>query len=396
MPETLPSTDTSSVNSTLPAHNDNGRVTSRLSAIFKRIKPMFWVVVILPTLISTIYFGLIASDIYISESQFVVRSPKSSASVTGLGAILQSAGFARSSDDTYTVHAYMRSRDAMNGLNQNQSLAQHYGNKAIDMVSRYNVFGFSDTVEELYEYFQQKLTIVLDTASSISTLRIKAYTPEQAKQYNEQLLQMGEDLINQLNARGRQDIIGYAQGELQKAEQKTAETAKALNDYRIKNSIFDVKEQAQMQGQLVSKLQDELIAVKTQLSQVEAVTPDNPQIPALKAREASVRKEINNEMAKILGGGSSIANKTADYERLTLEHKLAQQQLTSAMTSLDNANTEVQKKQLYLERIVQPNTPDMASEPKRLHNILATLILALISYGILKLLISSIKEHQQG
>jgi capsular polysaccharide transport system permease protein len=357
---------------------------------------MFWVVVILPTFVSTIYFGLIASDIYISESQFVVRSPKSSASVTGLGAILQSAGFARSSDDTYTVHAYMRSRDAMNGLNQNQSLAQHYGNKAIDMVSRYNVFGFSDTVEELYEYFQQKLTIDLDTASSISTLRIKAYTPEQAKQYNEQLLQMGEDLINQLNARGRQDIIGYAQGELQKAEQKTAETAKALNDYRIKNSIFDVKEQAQMQGQLVSKLQDELIAVKTQLSQVEAVTPDNPQIPALKAREASVRKEINNEMAKILGGGSSIANKTADYERLTLEHKLAQQQLTSAMTSLDNANTEVQKKQLYLERIVQPNTPDMASEPKRLHNILATLILALISYGILKLLISSIKEHQQG
>lgn len=394
MPETLPSTDTSSVNSTLPAHNDNGRVTSRLSAIFKRIKPMFWVVVILPTLISTIYFGLIASDIYVSESQFVVRSPKSSASVTGLGAILQSAGFARSSDDTYTVHAYMRSRDAMNGLNQNQSLAQHYGDKSIDMVSRYNVFGFSDTAEELYEYFQQKLTIDLDTASSISTLRIKAYTPEQAKQYNEQLLQMGEDLINQLNARGRQDIIGYAQGELQKAEQKTAETAKALNDYRIKNSIFDVKEQAQMQGQLVSKLQDELIAVKTQLSQVEAVTPDNPQIPALKAREASVRKEINNEMAKILGGGSSIANKTADYERLTLEHKLAQQQLTSAMTSLDNANTEAQKKQLYLERIVQPNTPDMASEPKRLRGIFATIILSLMLYGILAMLIASIKEHQ--
>ena len=99
-------------------------------------------------------------------------------------------------------------------------------------------------------------------------------------------------------------------------------------------------------------------------------------------------------MAKILGGGSSIANKTADYERLTLEHKLAQQQLTSAMTSLDNANTEVQKKQLYLERIVQPNTPDMASEPKRLRGIFATIILSLMLYGILAMLIASIKEHQ--
>ena len=148
-----------------------------------------------------------------------------------------------------------------------------------------------------------------------------------------------------------------------------------------------------MQGQLVSKLQDELIAVKTQLSQVEAVTPDNPQIPALKAREASVRKEINNEMAKILGGGSSIANKTADYERLTLEHKLAQQQLTSAMTSLDNANTEAQKKQLYLERIVQPNVPDAPLEPKRWRNMLATLLISLMIFAILKLLLTSVKEH---
>ena len=61
----------------------------------KKKNRLFTAVVVIPTLLSAIYFGLIASDVYISESQFVIRSPKNTASLTGIGAFLQSAGFAR-------------------------------------------------------------------------------------------------------------------------------------------------------------------------------------------------------------------------------------------------------------------------------------------------------------
>ena len=362
---------------------------------FKKKNRLFTAVVVVPTLLSAIYFGLIASDVYISESQFVIRSPKNTASLTGIGAFLQSAGFARSADDTYTVHAYMRSRDAIAGLNQSDALSTHYSNKHIDMLSRFNPIGISGAAEDFFQYFQKYLSIDLDTASSITTLKIRAFSPDEAQRVNDQLLQMGENLINQLNARGRQDLIGYAQAEVQQSEQRATEAAKALNDYRIRNNIFDAKQQAQIQAQLITKLQDELIAIKTQLAQVQAVTPDNPQIPALKARERSVQKEINIQMAKVLGGGESIANKTGDFERLTLENKLAEQQLGTAITTLNNASAEAQKKQLYLERIVQPNKPDVALEPQRWHNIIASFVLSLIVFGILKLLLSSVREHQQ-
>lgn len=361
----------------------------------KKKNRLFTAVVVIPTLLSAIYFGLIASDVYISESQFVIRSPKNTASLTGIGAFLQSAGFARSADDTYTVHAYMRSRDAIAGLNQNDALSTHYSGKKIDMLSRFNSMGMSGTTEDFFHYFQKYLSIDLDTASSITTLKIRAFSPDEAQRVNDQLLQMGENLINQLNARGRQDLISYAQTEVQQSEQRAIEAAKALNDYRIRNNIFDAKQQAQIQAQLITKLQDQLIAIKTQLAQVQAVTPDNPQIPALKARERSVQKEINVQMAKVLGGGESIANKTGDFERLTLESKLAEQHLGTAITALNNANAEAQKKQLYLERIVQPNKPDVALEPQRWHNVIASFVLSLIVFGILKLLLSSIREHQQ-
>jgi len=48
----------------------------------------------------------LASDVYISESRFVVKNPQRSAQ-TGLGALLQGTAFSRSQDDTYSVHDYI-------------------------------------------------------------------------------------------------------------------------------------------------------------------------------------------------------------------------------------------------------------------------------------------------
>ncbi len=355
---------------------------------------MFLAIVVAPTLLSVGYFGLIASDVYVSEAQFVIRSPKSQTANIGIGALLQGAGFSRSADDTHTVHAYLRSRDALSALNNGGEVKNHYTSGDIDLFSRFNTILRGDSIEEFYEYFKGKIVIDLDSASSISTLKVKAFTPDQAQNFNARLLELGERLINQLNARGRQDLVGYAQEELVAAEKRVADAGRELNTYRIKNNIYDVKAQAQLQNQLITKLQDELISTKTQLAQVQAVTPNNPQIVALKAREKIVQTQIQEEMAKFLGGGSSLSNKSSQYELLTLESKLADQKLAAAVVSLDAANAEAQKKQLYLERIVEPNKPDAPQEPLRWHNILSTCVISLMSYWMLKLFSSSIKEHQ--
>jgi capsular polysaccharide transport system permease protein len=63
------------------------------------------------------------------------------------------------------------------------------------------------------------------------------------------------------------------------------------------------------------------------------------------------------------------------------------------MASLENAKNEARRKALYLERIVQPNTPDIPLEPHRLKSILAAIFMGLISCGILSILISGIREH---
>ena len=52
------------------------------------------------------------------------------------------------------------------------------------------------------------------------------------------------------------------------------------------------------------------------------------------------------------------------------------------------------RKQVYIERIVQPSLPDIAIEPKRLRSILATFVFGLVAWGILSMLLAGVREHQ--
>ena len=73
----------------------------------------------------------------------------------------------------------------------------------------------------------------------------------------------------------------------------------------------------------------------------------------------------------------------------------ADKQLAAALTSLEQARNEAQRKQLYLERIVQASLPDVAVEPRRLRNVLATFALGLVAWGVIGMLLAGVREHQQ-
>ncbi len=371
-----------------------GRLARKPKSWLGKASPLLWITVIIPTLVSVVYFGVIASDQFTSESSFVVRSSKNQASFSGIGALLQSAGFSRAQDDTYTVRDYMQSRTALEGLQKKLPIRQIYTEKG-DVFSRFDGLGLFDSHEAFYQYYVKKININFDQISGITTLGVTSFDAKESAQISKALLAQGEVLINQLNIRARQDTIRYAEDAVKVAEGRVQEAADNMTAYRTKHGVFDLKAQSEVQMGLVSKLQDELIVIQTQLDQVRAVTPDNPQIPGLRAREQSLRKEIAQQMRMISGVSSnSLTNQAADYQRLFLENELAEKQLAVAVTSLENAKAEADRQQLYLEVISQPSVPDMAQLPTRLYNIIATLIIGLIVYGILSLLTASIREHK--
>ena len=358
-----------------------------------RINRLFLLTVVVPTVLATIYFGLIASDVYVSESRFVVRSPDKQMG-SGLGALLKGAGFSRAQDDSYTVHDYVLSRDALKEINDKLGVGKAFASGHVDLFSRFGGLDFDVSFEALHRYYQKKVEMLQDSVSSISTLTVRAYTAQDAVGINQKLLELSEALVNRMNERGRQDLIRSAALEVSNAETKAKAAGLALSAYRTAKGVVDPERQATAQLQQVAKLQDELIATKTQLAQLKAFTPQNPQIPAMQLRAKTLQGEMDIETGKVTGGERSLSNKAADYQRLALEREFADKQLGSALASLEQARNEAQRKQVYIERIVQPSLPDLAMEPRRLRSILATFVLGLVAWGILSMLLAGVREHQ--
>ncbi|WP_292964656.1 hypothetical protein [Novosphingobium sp. UBA1939] len=359
----------------------------------KKIDPIFLLTVAIPTFLSILYFGFVASDVYVSESHFVVRSPDKQNS-SALGALLKAPGVSVAGDEIYAVQQYVESRDALKALNRDGFVDRLISAPGLDPFARFYSFGWRETQEGKYRYFQHRVDVQNDTISSISTMKVRAYRAQDAYEMNKRLLDLGEALVNRLNNRSRQDLIRFSQEEVGSARKEAERTALALAAFRNRSGLVDPEQQAGIELQLISKLQDEFIAAKTQLLQLRAYTPENPQIPVLRTRIEGISAEIDREIAKVAGGGQSLASASVEYQRLVLESKFADRQLASAMTSLESARNDARRKQVYLERIVEPSVPDEPAEPKRLRNIFSTLVLGLVAWGVLSMLLAGLREHR--
>ena len=389
--------DTELTTEALPSDAASDAPASRggflLRGLVARVPWLALLTLVIPTVLSATYYGAYASDVYISESHFIVRSAHKQAP-TGITALFQSSGLSRSTDDTYTVHDYMRSRDAMARLDATKSLRQVFGSASIDRIARFDGFHFEGSQESLFKYYQKMVGVEFDTTTGISALRVHAFDAQDAQRINEQLLQMGEALVNDLNERSRKDMIDFAQREVAVAEDKARAAAVALSAYRNENAVLDPEKQGAMQLQGLAKLQDELIATTVQITQVKTLSPDNPQLPALQKRLVSIQGAISAETSKVAGGRASLSEKAADYERVAMDRMFAEKQLSTALASLEQARADAQRKQLYLERIAQPSLPDVGVEPRRVRSVLATLFVGLLAWGILGMLIAGVREHR--
>lgn len=359
----------------------------------KKVNTLFLITVIVPTALASLYFGLMASDVYVSQAQFVVRSPDKPAT-TGIGVLLKSVGFSNAGDEIFATQDYVLSRDALRTLNAKGAVERAYTRPGVSIFDRFNPLGWNGSFEDLYDYYSGKVGIEHDTTSSITTLSVKAFSAEEAHLFNKQLLAQAEALVNRLNTRGQSDLVDYAERETREAEQAGLRASRELARYRDQRGVIDPEKQATVQLQMVSKLQDELIGARTQLLQLRALAPENPQIPLLETRIAGLTREIDVALGKVTGARSSLSSTAVRYQRLELEREFADRRLTAALTSLQEARNEARRKQAYVERIVQSSLPDEAQEPRRLRGIFATFVLGLIAYGVLTMLFAGIREHQ--
>ena len=117
---------------------------------------LFLLLVILPSFLGAIYYGLIASDQYESEAHFLVRSSQGSApAVSGLSALLSFGGSSETRTDAMSVADYLDSSEAVLELDRRIGLAARFQRAGVDPISKLR----SDPApEQLVKYYRKHVT----------------------------------------------------------------------------------------------------------------------------------------------------------------------------------------------------------------------------------------------
>ena len=361
-------------------------------------QPWFVAGVVLPVLLSATYYSVFASEQYVSESRFVVKSPSQrSAPSSPIASLIQTTGLTGGigggQEQSNQVIDYVRSRSALSVLERDAAVREAYGDAEVDLFSRFPRPWESSSFEDLFDFYRTKVDISRDTDTGMVVLRTIAFDPQAAASINETLLIESEQLVNRLNNNARNRRIEEAASRVVEAEQRVAEAREAIASYRSSAAVLDPLKEATGVAQIANRLITERAALEAQMSTLRSVTPQNPSIPALKEQIASLTREIDRQTARLTGGRGTISSKLPSYDALVLEQELSSELLVLAQTSLETARAEALKQQFYLERVVNPNTPDEAEYPKPFRTVLIIFGFAICVYFIVWMFVVGILEH---
>jgi capsular polysaccharide transport system permease protein len=364
-----------------------------LKSLFDRHR-LFGCAVVFPTVVAALYYGLLASDVYVSESEFIVRThAAANQSESMVGTLLRTTGLGRQDDSTALVCDYIQSRDALHELEPSLNIRGVYSANGISVFNRFPGLSWNASFENFYRYYNRHIALTVDPASAIVNLAVRAYSAEDARNINESLLQVAEQMVNTLNVRGREDEIRYAERDLEAATEKARVAARALDAYRSRNGVYEANKQADLELAGIAKLQDALMANEAYLAELTNVAPQNPQIAALRERSDSLRQQITGQTGKVSGPNVSLASHAAALDRLLVDLGVADKLVGSAIVSLETARSQALNKDIYVERLVKPSLPDYAMEPRRARSVLTVLLVSLLSWGVLSLIVATIREH---
>jgi capsular polysaccharide transport system permease protein len=212
---------------------------------------IFCLTVLIPTAIAVFYYATYASDIYISESRFVVRSPQKQG-MSSMTDLFSKVGITKSDDDSYIVRDYILSRDAMDILIKELDIKERYASPTIDALARFPGWRYWETsVESFYRYYQKQVVVLVEPGSSIASLTVRAFDPESTMLINKKLLELSEGFVNRLNERARTDIVKMAQQEVDLAQTRLEAKALQLTAMRTAKLAPDADRQVILAQRLI-------------------------------------------------------------------------------------------------------------------------------------------------
>jgi len=145
------------------------------------------------SMLSAVYWLLIASDRYVSEADIIVqRTDSASHAIPDLSSLL-AGDTSGNRHDQLIMREYLLSRDVAASLDKELHLTDHYSAWTNDPLSR---LAFAYSPDDFYDYYKSRVSVEYDEYSGVIVIQSQAVSPEKAQNITQHLVAAGEKFMN--------------------------------------------------------------------------------------------------------------------------------------------------------------------------------------------------------
>jgi capsular polysaccharide transport system permease protein len=362
------------------------------SSVTKRF--LYIITVLGPALAAGVYLMFFAVDRYEAEARFIVRQPSSATGISSqISSMVQGTSITRSADDAYAVHAYINSHDAARALVDQAALLSRLEKAWSDPLWRYPGMFTTHDEQRLVKYMRHLVSVNYDQTTGISTLKVQAFSAEDARKIADALLRNSELLVNRMSERARRDAIQIAEREVEIARSAAISAQERISAFRYRHSVIDPGKFSQAAQEIIGRLSLEKAQSSALITELKSSAQQSPQIDMLHTRIAALDAQIAKERQSLAGSELSLAPIIAEYDTLSLEREFVERNYSSALAAYELARTDATRQRLFLELISGPNTPDYPAYPYKFLTLLGILFVSWLTASLLSRFLQDTAAH---
>lgn len=352
---------------------------------------------LIPIVLSGIYFYFIARDRFVTRSDFVIRKAEdnnTNASGSGLATLL-GTGNQLSLEDARFLKTYLQSPQVLADLDRTYNLDQAYGQDGLDPFA-----GIKPKLskEKRLRFFKKQVAVNLDEISGAIVLRTVGLNPKASLNLNRFMLAKSEQFVNRLN----QDIslkqLGFAEMELMRARNNLNQAKNRLLVYQESNTVIDPKGEAELASQTISKLQEKLVDLRVELATLKRQfkDPAEPEVAAVADQVRELQQQIQKERRSLVSRkGRNLGRKTADVLRLESEVNYATDSYKLALTAVEKARVESKRQQKFMALLSAPQLPEDPQNDWRSKGFFTVLATCAVGFSLTKFVLGMQASHRQ-
>lgn len=341
--------------------------------------------------IAVLYFGIVASDRYVSRADLVVKQADQ---IKMLPDALSMLGLGGSNhQDVLLIQDYLNSPDLLDKLDKELGIKAHYQNHKIDYFSR---LPDNASREDFIQYYRDHLTLRLDELSGVLTIEFQAFDPAYGQLVVGLMLKESEGFINRLGHQVALEQLAFVEKEVDRAYQRVQDEKAKVLEFQNSHHLLSPESTSTAWLGVVSQIESELAQQQAQLKQLQSYMKETaPAVISVQARVDALNKQLEQEKARLTGVDKDAMNEvTARYMDVQTQASLAADLYKSGLVSLEQARVEAYRKLKHLLVVSQPTLAEDAEYPRRLYNLATIGVLLCLLYGLVVMGLATLREHQ--